>query len=316
MLSLKQLRYFEALSRLRHFGHAADECCDLAAGALDEDPGAREPARPAAGRAAARRREAHSCGRGDRAARPHDPHLGARPLGLCAPQRRQPRGRAGARRHPVDRALSVAGRLAAGAQAPSLARAHLARDADRDARRRIAGGPARRHPPLLAARASRARDVRALRRPLPARDLELDAFRRDEAADAGRIDGGEPVAARGRPLPARPGARLLRRADGHARALRRDQPLDARAARRQRLWRDLAARDGGADRGRERRAHRAPPLRRAAAQPLDRACLAAHLAASRGFRGARRDPGRDRRAGSEQAVTCPNGSSAAARLCG
>jgi LysR family hydrogen peroxide-inducible transcriptional activator len=26
MLSLKQLRYFEALSRLRHFGHAADEC--------------------------------------------------------------------------------------------------------------------------------------------------------------------------------------------------------------------------------------------------------------------------------------------------
>ena len=26
MLSMKQLRYFEALSRLRHFGHAADEC--------------------------------------------------------------------------------------------------------------------------------------------------------------------------------------------------------------------------------------------------------------------------------------------------
>ena len=153
-----------------------------------------------------------------RAARRAHPGGSARPRGFRAPSRRGCCGHAEARRDPDARALCAAALLPALQERHPELRTRIARDPDRFLIEELARGALDVVMLALPAPIARHRDAAAVRRPVPAGG----AGRRRSAEPRPRIDrrryrSAPADPARGRALPARPGAGLLQRRRASAR---------------------------------------------------------------------------------------------------
>ena len=210
MITLKQLRYLSALARHGHFGRAADACSITQPALSMQIRDLERNLGVDAGRAAARRCDADRCRPRDRAPRRGRADRVARSDGFCTPSRRAADRAVDARHHSVAGAVSAAAHSSAAAKAISRIAAGVARDPDQTAGRGDQERRARCGDAGAAARRIRHRCAGIVRRSVSARG----AVRRSAIAGAANLRRRDrSVAAdpaRGRPLPARSGAGVLR----------------------------------------------------------------------------------------------------------
>ena len=211
MITLRQLRYLASLARHRHFGRAAEDCA-VTQPALSMQ--IRELEREIGGVLVERRPGDIVLDRtrpGSDRARGGHPDREPRPGRLRAPPHSAQRS-SQARHHPDTGALCAAARSAAAAGGASGATAGGARDADQDA----AGGTRPRRARLRDAGAAGGRrrrgDAAFVRRSLPAGAAGGRAVARGWPGKHGGCRPAPAHLAGGRPLSARSGFGVLRRA--------------------------------------------------------------------------------------------------------
>ena len=255
-MNLRDLRYLVALADERHFGRAAERChvsqptLSAQIRKLEEYLGVslveRQPRRVSLTEAGVKVVE-----------RARRLLLEADAIVELAKTDRDPlAGRAQAGADPHRRALPAAARRAPPEARTAPAQADAVRVPDGAAAREAACRRDRHGHPGAARAARRTRGRAALRRAVHAGGARRPPARGPRAGPSRRPEGRDAAAARGRSLPARPGARGLQSHPGAGRAgLPRDQPRDAAPDGGGRAWRDADAPARGRFPGRRRARH-------------------------------------------------------------